>query len=347
MTLLVLYAVLAVGVSFLCSLLEACLLSVPHGYVRSLADRGAPFGGVLLGMKEQIDRPLAAILTLNTVSHTVGAAGVGAQAAVVFGSAWVGLASAVMTVLILVLSEIIPKTLGALHAKRIAVPAAVTIRLMILVSLPVIVPLEWLNRRLGAGGEREGMSRSELVATIRMGRASGALDSSEAAIGVNLLRLSNTRLSEVLTPRTVVFALPGSMTVGEVMRGHYPLRFGRIPVYGGSLDEVGGYVSRYAIEAADSEGRGGETLSSLAEDLPVLPEVGTVRRAIETLLSSGRQIALVVDEHGGTAGVVTMEDLVETLLGDEIVDETDAVADMRALARERTVGRGRGAGSGA
>jgi CBS domain containing-hemolysin-like protein len=341
-TLLVVYAVLAVGVSFLCSLLEACLLSVPAGYVRSLADRRVPFSLVLLRMKEGIDRPLAAILTLNTVSHTVGAAGVGAQAAVVFGSAAVGLASAVMTVLILVVSEIIPKTLGAVHAKRLAIPAALVIRVMIWVSLPAIVPLEWVNRLVGSGREREVLGRGELLATIRMGRAAGVLRRSEFAIGENLLRFSVVRLSEVLTPRTVVFALSASSTVGEVMSEHYPLRFARMPVLGEGWEDVKGYVSRYGIERAHARGREGVRLGELAERMPVLPEQGTARRAMETLLAERKQIALVVDEHGATAGIVTMEDLVETLLGDEIVDETDSVADMQALARRRAGSGGAG-----
>jgi len=342
MTALVLYALLALGVSFFCSLLEAGVLSLPRSYVQSMVDRGTATGAALLAMKDNIDRPLAAILTLNTIAHTVGAAGVGAQAAIVFGDAAVGLASAIMTLLILVVSEIIPKTLGAVHAKGLAPVTTVSVRVMTIVTLPLLIPLEWINRMIGYERGQEQLSRAELLSTLGLGHESGAMRAREYQIASNLIALSSIRLEEVMTPRTVVFALPREMTVAEVVERHHPLRFARIPVYEGSPDECRAYVPRFLIDRARAEGREGEPLWKLARELPILPEQATVHDALERFIKEKHNIALVVDEHGGMAGIVTLEDLLETLLGEEIVDETDAVADMRKLARGRRGGEAPG-----
>ncbi len=335
MSLLILYALLAIGVSFLCSLLEACLLSLPRSYVQSLVDRGARLGKTLSEMKDNIDRPLAAILTLNTVAHTVGAAGVGAQAATVFGSAAVGIASAVMTFLILILSEIIPKTLGSVHAKKIAAPAAMAIRVISLLCLPLLIPLEWINRLIGRGDRKDRLSRAELLATIRLGYDSGAMESREYKIASNLIALSSIRLSDVLTPRTVVFSLPEEMTAGQAVEGHHPIRFARIPVYAGDAENVTGYVPRFAIHTAQAANEPDKPLKELAQPMPILPELASVGDALEMFMKQRVHIALVVDEYGGMAGIVTLEDLLESLLGEEIVDETDTVEDMQELARRK------------
>ncbi|NLX07201.1 MAG: DUF21 domain-containing protein [Phycisphaerae bacterium] len=335
MTILLVYGLLAIAVSFLCSLLEACLLSLPRGYVEALVERGSRYGRTLRDMKENIDRPLAAILTLNTIAHTVGAAGVGAQAAVVFGSGAVGIASAIMTLLILVASEILPKTLGAVHAKALAIPAAVTIRLMILLCLPLIIPLEWINRLVGYQRHADRLTRAELAANIRMGHASGAMDHREYQIASNLISLSDVHLVDVLTPRTVVFSLPEEMTVGQALAEHDPIRFARIPVYAAAAEQITGYVPRFALDAAHSAGQDARSIKELARPLPVMPEQATVADALETFIRDKHHIALVVDEYGGMSGIVTLEDLFETLVGEEIVDESDAVADMQELARRR------------
>lgn len=333
MTLLIAYGLLAVGVSFLCSMLEASLLSLPVSYVKVLEGKGSRAGRLLLAMKTNIDRPLAAILTLNTIAHTVGAAGVGAQAAVVFGSHVVGLASAVMTLLILVVSEIIPKTLGAVHAKRLAGATAYLTRAMIYLCWPIIVALEWVNRLLGARREAQRLSRAELAATLRLGHKGGALQSREYRVVANLLALSKTRLKGILTPRTVLFALPEERTVAEVRAEHDPIRFARIPIYRGTPDTMTGYVARFDIYRAAAEGRAGATLQSLRRPVQAFPEQASVADTLETLLEKGEHVALVVDEYGGTAGIVTLEDLLEELLGREIVDETDPAVDMQAVAK--------------
>jgi len=333
MTLLFAYGLLAVGVSFLCSMLEATLLSLPVSYVKVLGEKGSRVGRLLLAMKTEISRPLAAILTLNTIAHTVGAAGVGAQAAVVFGSRALGIASGVMTLLILIVSEIIPKTLGAVHAKRLAGLTAYATRAMILLCWPIIVVLEWVNRLLGARREAQRICRTELAATLHLGHQGGALRKREYRIVANLLALSEARLSGVLTPRTVLFALPEEQTVAQVRAEHAPLRFARIPIYRETLDTVTGYVARFDIGLAAAEGEEERRLRSLARPITAFPEQVSVADALETMLEQREHIALVVDEYGGTAGIVTLEDLLEELLGHEIVDETDVAVDMQAMAK--------------
>jgi len=335
MTLLIVYGVFAIGVSFLCSILEACLLSLPASYVESMVQQGSRTGKMMQVMKENIDRPLAAILTLNTVAHTAGATGVGAQAANAWGSAAVGIASAVMTLLILVLSEIIPKTLGAVYAKSLAGPSALIIRGIIILCLPVIVPLEWMSRLFGWQRVTEPMSRAELLATIQLGRSSGIVGQREFRIASNVMRLSNIRLADVLTPRTVVFSLPAASTVGEVLDAHYPLRYARIPVYQDDPDHLVGYVPRYALYRADADGNRDHTLEQLVCPAPVLPELATVGKAMSMMLPERQHMGIVVDEYGSFEGIVTLEDLLETLLGEEIVDETDISDDMQDLARQR------------
>ena len=335
MTALFLYAALALGVSFLCSLLEAGLLSLPRGYVQTMVDRGAPAGPALLKMKENIDRPLAGILTLNTVAHTVGAAGVGAQAAVVFGDAAVGFASAGMTVLILVVSEIIPKTLGAVHARPLAPFTAAMTRVTTILAMPALVPLEWLNRLIGYERDQERLSRGELVSTLHLGQRSGAMEAHEYQIVSNLVSLSSVQLKDVMTPRTVVFSLPERMTVAEASSSHRPFRFDRIPLHEGRADVVRRYVPRFAIESALASGEGETRLGEIALEMPVLPEQASVLDAMRRSLGTRQQIALVVDEYGGMVGVVTLEDLLETLLGEEIVDESDEVSDMQHLAKRQ------------
>lgn len=335
MTLLIFYGVLAIGVSFVCSLLEACLLSVPRGYVESLVQRGSRTGLRLQAMKRNIDRPLVAILTLNTVAHTGGAAGVGAQAAVVFGSAAVGIAGALMTLLILVVSEIIPKTLGAVHARRLAPTATVLIRVMMVICLPIIVPLERINRIFGGSKGERRISRAELEAVLHLGRTSGVMREREHRIASNVIRIASIPIATVLTPRTVVFSLPEDMTVDAAIAAHHPIRFARIPLFADHPERITGYVARFAIHEAAAAGRGDTMLSDLGRAMLMLPEQATVGSALDRFIRAGEHIAAVIDEYGGMSGIVTLEDLLESLIGDEIIDETDPVADMQELARRR------------
>ncbi len=331
--LMIFYAVLAIGVSFLCSMLEASLLSLPPSYIRAQAEAGSRIGKKLLSMKMNIDRPLAAILTLNTVAHTVGAAGVGAQAAVVWDSNAVGLASAIMTLLILIFSEIIPKTLGAVLAKQLTGFTAITTQAMIVLCYPLILSLEWIHRAMGMKRRAEAISRAELIAALGLGQESGALDRHESRILTNLIALENLKVSAILTPRTVVFTLPADMTVREVMENHHTLHFARIPIIEGSFDNVLGYVTRYELQKAFATDRQNVVLRELNKPLEVIPEVVSVSNALEYMLQKRLHIALAVNEYGGAEGLVTLEDILESLLGVEIVDESDPVTDMQQLAK--------------
>jgi CBS domain containing-hemolysin-like protein len=339
MTLLVLYGVLAIGVSFLCSLLEASLLSVPRGHVEVLAESGHRMGKLLKRMKDDIDRPLAAILTLNTIAHTVGAAGVGAEVGMLYGDVWVGFASGVMTLLILVLSEIIPKTLGAVHAKSLSSFTAATTQFLMWICLPLLFLLEQMNRLIG-GKKQEQISRAELATTLRMGHEGGALSADELRVAQNVLALRGVRVEKILTPRTVVFAIQADEKIVEVLEKHRPIRFSRIPIYDATLDGADRYVTRHDLRHAIDMGRGEDSVASIARPMPHVPELATVSDALGQALSSRHQIMSVVDEYGGLAGIVTLEDLIETLLGIEIVDETDPAVDMQDVAK-RLAGRGK------
>ncbi len=335
MTLLLIYLSIALGVSFLCSLLEAALLSIPRSTIALMVEQGSPAGRQLDKMKRDVDRPLSAILTLNTIAHTVGAAGVGAEAAAVFGHAWVGVASALLTLLILVFSEIVPKTLGAVHAKRLAGFTATTVRLMVVVCYPLVIALEWVNRLI-AGRKRETarISRAELQAMVMVSKEEGALAANESRVIRNIIALREIEVRQIMTPRKVVVALERTTRVGEAFGEGNPLRVARIPIYEGNIDHMVGLVMRFELNEAYRRGQTDTTLDQLARPLHAIPESASVSRALEQFLEKDSQLFQVVDEFGGTAGVVTLEDAMETLLGVEIVDETDAVVDMQELARQ-------------
>lgn len=340
-TLLIFYLLLALGVSFLCSLTESGLLSLSRSRVALLVKAGRPSGRMLERMKDNIERPLAAILTLNTVAHTIGAAGVGAQAYVVFGSGWVAVTSAVLTVLILVFSEIIPKTLGVVYAGRLASFTAYAITGMIYMSYPLVVVFQSLSRVLGRRHEQK-LTREEFALIAELGQTEGALHEKEYRVIRNLLRLRKVRAGDVMTPRTVVFMLQKDLTVRQAIDQHGPLRFARMPVYGDGPDDIIGVVLRHALDAALRDGRGERTLEEIAGPIHAVPEVAPLDQVLDEFVRRRGQLFLAVDEHGGTAGIITLEDAIETLLGTEIVDETDQVEDMRKLAGRLFQGKLRG-----
>ncbi len=334
MVLLLLYLMLALGVSFLCSMLESSLLSVPRSHVAVMVERGSRAGKRLERMKGDVDRPLAAILTLNTFAHTLGAAGVGAQAAVLWGETWVGLVSFVLTLLILIFSEIIPKTLGAVHTKRLAPFTAWTVHWLMVALRPVVAGCNGISKVL-SGREQSvpRIDRDEVRSLARLAHEEGAIDENEAHVMRNLIALREISVEQIMTPRTVVFTLRADQTVGEATEGEPP-RFARIPLVDETLDEVQGLIYRQDLLAARSEGRTETRLSELARPVHAVPWAATLPTVLETFLRRREHLFLVVDEYGGTAGIVTLEDVLETLLGAEIVDETDSVEDMRKLARQ-------------
>ena len=335
MFLLVLYVALALGFSFLCSVLEAVLLSVTPGYLARMQQEAHPAAARLVHLKTHVDRPLAAILSLNTIAHTVGAAGAGAQAQTLWGSEVLAITSAVLTLLILVLSEIIPKTLGALYWRRLAPLAARVLPLIIWGLFPLVLLSEMMTRAFGKKHKRGALSREEIAAVTQLAAEQGLFGSSESRILRNLFRFSELRVLDVMTPRPVLESLPVTTTVEEMIKMKGPSRFSRIPVWEKNDDDVVGYVLKDDVLLAAARDRLDTPIGKLKREMVVVPESLPLAAAFEHLLDRREQLALAVDEFGGVAGLVSLEDVVETLLGLEIVDELDEEQDMRELARRR------------
>ena len=333
MSLLIAYILIALVFSFLCSIAEAVILSVSTAYIALAEQEGKASGTLLRELKEDVNKPLAAILTLNTIAHTVGAAGAGAQAAVVFGSGYVGATSAVLTLLILILSEIIPKTLGAHYWRSLAPVTGYGLKGLIWVLYPFVKLSEKLTGGLTHGTILTGFSRGELAAMAEVSAQEGQLAQQESRIVKNLFLLRETRVKDAMTPGTVVFSLPGTMRVEEFFHRYDHVRFSRIPVYGDDRDSVKGFVLRSDLLLAQARGNVDSLLENYAREIPVLLDSMSLSQAFDRYMQLRAHIMLVVDEYGGMKGVLTLEDVLETLLGLEIVDEGDQTVDMQKLAR--------------
>ena len=333
MSLLLLFVGFALGVSFLCSLLEAVLLSSRAASLTQRRDRGSSGARLLLDIKRQrVDDALTAILTLNTVAHTLGATMAGAQAAKVFGSAWVGLFSGVLTFLILVLSEIIPKTLGTVYAKQLSGFVGWTLHILTLTMAPALRLSRAITRAL-TRDQRDLLSRGELSALIAMATRDGAISTDESRLFANLLRFREVQVEDVMTPRTVTFMVPAETTVGDFLAQREAEAFSRIPLYSRDRDNVVGYVlQRDILRAAAQDLDRNRPLREFMRPIIFIPELASIGSALRQILERREPAAMVTDEHGGTAGLVTLEDLTEALLGVEIVDESDRVVDMRQAA---------------
>lgn len=335
MALLLLYLFLALVVSFICSIMEAVLLSTPVSFLMVRSNEGHRYAGRMISMKQTIDRPLSAILSLNTVAHTVGAAGVGAQAVAVFGEVYFGLVSAVLTILILVLTEIIPKTIGATYWRSLVPAASLTIRIMIVVAYPLVLISAFITKVISKGASDHTTSREEISALAHIGTEEGVFAEKENKIIQNLIRLRHVKVTEVMTPRVVVSVADENMSLDSFLKVKDYLKFSRIPVYQGNDEHVSGYVFRQEVFEKLAEDRTGMRLSDIKREITIVPNTQPLLSVWEKLLESKEHIALVVDEYGGMDGIVTMEDIIESLLGFEIIDEKDTVADMQQYARER------------
>ena len=333
MQLLITYIIIALGFSFLCSIAEAVILSVTMPYISLLEQEGREAGTVLKGLKEDINSPLAAILTLNTIAHTVGAAGAGAQAAHVFGSAYVGVASAVLTILILVFSEIIPKTLGAHYWKQLAPPTAYALKGLIWLLYPFVMLSKALTKGISHGPGLIGFNREEMVAMADLSAKEGQLGMQETRILKNLLRFQKGRVTDAMTPRTVIFSLQENLTVEAFFWKYGAERFSRIPLYSEDPSELNGFVLRNDLLLAQARGNTDTKLSTYHREMSALPESCSLSHAFDEFLRQRAHIMMIVDEYGGVEGLLTLEDILETLLGLEIVDEGDTNIDMQMLAR--------------
>ena len=333
MSLLVAYFLLAIGVSFLCSLLEAVILSVTHSQIGMLVKTNPKQGKMLQKLKDDINRPLAAILTLNTISHTLGAAGMGAQVLYLYGSGAVAIASAVLTFCILVFSEILPKTIGAYFCRSLAIPSAYLIRFLMVIAFPFV----WLSNTLSKSisSKEDKVSREEIAAMAEMGEDEGSIDEQESDIIENLFRLKEIQIEDILTPRSVIYAFEDTQTVGKIMDSTEDITFSRIPVFNDNIDNIIGMVYKDNLLETMADDYFEKTMSELIEPVEQVYEKESVETVLNKFIKNRSHMFIVKDEFGGTTGIVTLEDCIETLLGVEIMDESDEVADMRKLAKDQ------------
>ncbi len=335
MGLLFVYVGFALGVSFLCSLLEAALLSARLAALSERRSQGSVGAGHLLSIKRhRVDDAISAILILNTLANTLGAFLAGAQAGRVWGSSAVGVFSGVLTFMILVFSEIIPKTLGAVYVRGLSPLVGWTLYFLTKLLTPALVVSRSLTRLLTRGSHSQ-FSRGELEAVIATASADGALSPDESKLFANLLRFNDVQIEDVMTPRTVAFMMSANATIDDLLSKPEGDSFSRIPLFRGERDNVVGYVLQHDVLKATSAGCDrSDKLERFAREIWFIPELVTVGAALEQFLERREPIAMVTDEHGGLAGLVTLEDVTETVLGTEIVDESDRIVDLRQAALE-------------
>ena len=332
---LVLYFLSALVISFLCSLIESVILSVSFNHISILKKRGSKAAEILEKQKININRPLAAILTLNTIAHTIGAAGVGAETLKIYGNEWVAIASAILTISILIFSEIIPKTLGVVYFKKLARFTAYTVRALIIITWPFVYLSEGFSKLFKSNGDHVAVTREEMIAMAERGEDEGTLKEQESDVIENLLRLKDVSAEAVLTPRSVVFALEKDKTVKEVIDYHTPIAFSRIPIYENNLDNIIGFVHRYDLVQKQADDNFSIRMEEIMEPISTILESTPVATVLDEFVKNHQQIFMVEDKFGTIVGLITLEDAIETLLGVEIVDEHDSVIDMRKLAIER------------
>ncbi|WP_282016652.1 CNNM domain-containing protein [Marinifilum flexuosum] len=335
MLLLFFYLFLALFVSFLCSVMESVLLSTPVSFLNVKKENGVKSANTFIKLKENIERPLSAILSLNTIAHTIGAAGVGAEATKLFGEVYFGIISAVLTFLILIFSEIIPKTIGALYWRNLAIVSGLIINSMVFLTYPLVVLTGYISKIFSRGEDEVSVSREEISAMAKIGTEEGVFEEKENRIIQNLIRLKSLNVTEVMTPRVVVEVADENMLLKDFLGKKKYLYYSRIPVYQENKDNITGYVFRQTVFEKLAEGQKDLKLKDLIRPIVVVPEFQTLLNTWDKLLSEKEHIALVVDEYGGMDGIVTMEDIIETLLGLEIIDERDKIVDMQQYAKER------------
>jgi CBS domain containing-hemolysin-like protein len=334
MLLLLIYIFIALGFSFICSVAEAVILSISSAHISVAMKDGKPSGQILHDLTADINRPLSAILTLNTIAHTMGAAGAGAQAAVVFGDAYLGIASAVLTLLILVFSEIIPKTLGATFWRQLAPSTAYFLKYLVIVLYPFVKMSQKMTSGFTEESPLKGLSRGELLAMAELSGKEGQLEEQEANILQSLLSLDDLQVKDAMTHRTVVFRVSEQRTVETFYHKYATEAFSRIPVYEGENSEnISGFVLKSDLLLAQARGNGDKQLIEYRKDMVTLLRSTSLSETFHHFLSNRSHMLLVVDEYGGLDGILTMEDLLESLLGFEIVDEKDKNVSMRKLAK--------------
>lgn len=328
------YLIGALAVSFLCSVLEAVLLSTPMPFITMKENEGSKYAHKFKSFKTNIDKPIAAILSLNTIAHTVGAAGVGAEAVKIFGEASFGIISAILTLLILVLSEIIPKTIGASYWRKLAMPSTPVIRWLVIITYPLVWISEYITKVFSSGELQTSVSREEVAAMVAVASEEGVLKRKESRIIQNTIELTNVDAEEVMTPNIVVFSVPETMTVKEFFQAN-EMTYSRIPVYRDNKDYITGYVLKSAILELLAKDRFDTQMSEIRRPVLFFDDSENVFRIWETMLGKKEHISVITDNYGCMRGIVTLEDIIETMLGEEIIDEVDTAPDMQQLAMEK------------
>lgn len=325
----------ALSLSFLCSVLEAVLLSTPMSYISMRENQGSKTATLMKQYKNNVDRPVGAILSLNTIAHTIGSAGVGAESIKIFGEQYFGLISAILTLLILVLSEIIPKTIGASYWRSLALPSTRIIRVLILITYPLVLLSELITKVFTPRGNQASMSREEVSAMVDVGTTEGIFRESESKLIKSCIALSGVKARQIMTPSIVVESACQDLTVKD-FQAKQSWSFSRIPVYAGDKDYITGYVLKDAVLKLLSEDQFHVKLSDLKRPILTFREEESVFQIWEKMLEKREHISVIIDEYGGLRGLVTMEDIIETMTGVEIVDEDDVAVDMQALAKEKS-----------
>ncbi len=324
----------AVLISAMCSLFEAVLYSVPLGHIESLAAEGRKAGLILQSLRKDVERPIAAILSLNTIANTAGAAIAGAAAERVFGDEWIGYFAAFFTFAILIFSEVIPKTAGVVYNRGLSVIIARPLQLLVILFTPLIWLTGLVTQLISRGKSTEEVSQNELVVLARLGLKSGTIDADHAEVIENVLSLESKTVRDIMTPRTVMFSLSADLSIAEVQDKGSVLNHSRIPVYDKDADDIVGIVLRRDLLTSKLEGSDAR-IADLMRPIDFVAQTVTVDRLLRMFMERGQQLLMVIDEFGGLAGLVSLEDVLEEILGKEIVDEFDQVADLRELARHR------------
>jgi CBS domain containing-hemolysin-like protein len=315
--------------------MESVLLSTPVSFLNVKEESGHKSATTFIKLKNNIERPLSAILSLNTIAHTIGAAGVGVQATKMFGELYFGIISAILTLLILVFSEIIPKTIGARYWRRLALVSGIIINTMVIITFPLVIMTGYLTNLFSRNKNELSVSREEIAVMANIGTEEGIFDEKENKIIQNLIRLKTVKVSEIMTPRVVVTVADENMSLKEFLIKKEFLYYSRIPIYSKNNENITGYVFRQTVFEKLAEEETNLKLRDICREIVVTHEFQTLLNLWEVLLEKKEHIALIVDEYGGMDGIVTMEDIIETVLGLEIVDERDRIIDMQQYARER------------
>lgn len=324
------------GISFLCSVLESVLMSTSLSYINLREEEGYAPAKLMSKYKDDTGRPLAAILSLNTIANTIGAAGVGMQATEVFGSKWFGLVSACVTMLILIFGEIIPKVIGTTYWRNLMGFTARTIHALIYILYPFVLLVELITRMFPDDDDEPSVSREEVLSMVNVGEEEGVVDEDENKIFSNLMRLDSIHAYDVMTPRVVAKTAPENMTLRAYYDNDEYDHFSRIPLYKAEAPEyITGYILRNDALEDLTEDHFRKTLGSIKRPLPAFDQDLTLGTIFDSMLKQKSQIAQVIDEYGMFVGILTLEDIIETIFGLEIIDESDEVTDMQQYARDR------------